>query len=197
MTKEVWLIRHAESTANAGAVAGDDPAVSPLTEYGHAQAKALASVFDRAPDLFVVSPYLRTHETAAPAMARFPDVPVEIWPVQELTYLAPARCVGLNTAGRRPMVEEYWQRCDPLWIDGEGAKSFSKVLERVRTLAERIAALSLPLIAIFTHGLFMRAWQLVKMHPNETDAALMARFWAFAHTTSVRNGEILRIDSIT
>jgi hypothetical protein len=33
------------------------------------------------------------------------------------------------------MVEEYWQRCDPLWIDGEGAESFSKVLERVRTLA--------------------------------------------------------------
>ena len=46
MTKEVWLIRHAESTANVGAVAGYDPAVSPLTEYGHAQAKALASESD-------------------------------------------------------------------------------------------------------------------------------------------------------
>jgi hypothetical protein len=44
----------------------------------------------------VTSPHLRTQQTTAPTIERFPDVPVEVWPIEEFTYLQPlaetARC---------------------------------------------------------------------------------------------------------
>jgi hypothetical protein len=33
----------------------------------------------------------RTRQTAAPTIARFPDAPVKTWPIEEFTYLQPAR----------------------------------------------------------------------------------------------------------
>ena len=33
-------------------------------------------------------------QTAAPTIARFPGVPVEVWPIEEFTYLQPARWNG-------------------------------------------------------------------------------------------------------
>ena len=46
-------------------------------------------------------------------MARFAHVPVEEWPVQEVQYLAPAKCVGTTQDERRAFSVEYWDRCDP------------------------------------------------------------------------------------
>lgn len=103
-----WLVRHGESAANAGAVT-TDPASIPLTEAGRGQARSTAAAIMQRPNLIVVSSYLRTRQTTAPSIERFPDVPVETWPVQEFTYLSPGRCAGTTTAQRRPLVEAYWQ----------------------------------------------------------------------------------------
>ena len=78
--RRCWLIRHAASSANAGAVTSDTINI-PLSEAGRTQALSNARALPRRPELIVVSSFLRARQTAEPTMSRFPDVPVETWPV--------------------------------------------------------------------------------------------------------------------
>jgi broad specificity phosphatase PhoE len=86
-----------------------DLATIELTERGHEQARAVAASWTQAPALIVTSPYTRTRQTAAPTIARFPGVPVEVWPIEEFTYLQPARWNGTRSAERMPHLERYWR----------------------------------------------------------------------------------------
>ena len=106
------FIRHGQSTGNAGVPFPDLVSIA-LTELGQAQARAVAAAWIETPALIVTSPYLRTQQTAAPTIARFPDVPVEVWPIEEFTYLQPARWNGTLSAERLPYLERYWQTADP------------------------------------------------------------------------------------
>ena len=186
-----WLVRHGESAANAG-IATTDSATIPLTPAGRSQAEELAVTLDR-PNLIVVSPYLRTRQTAEPTMSRFPDVPVEVWPVQEFTYLSPERCIDTTAEQRRPMVEDYWHRCDPGHDDGLGAESFSAMLNRVRDLQSRLATHQADRIIVFTHGQIMQALRLSREHPVAPDQELMARFLDFDRHSPIHNGLVLAV----
>jgi broad specificity phosphatase PhoE len=73
---EVWFIRHGQSIANAGQVTEGTASV-PLTALGHQQALAVSTLITTAPDLIVVTPYLRTQQTAVPTLEKFPDVGLE------------------------------------------------------------------------------------------------------------------------
>ena len=84
---------------------------------------AVARRVDRPPDLLIVSPFLRARATADPIQARWPATRCETWPIQELTYLSPARCRGTTAATRRPMVDAYWQRCDPDYCRRAGRRN--------------------------------------------------------------------------
>ena len=134
------FIRHGQSTGNAGLPSPDLASIA-LTELGHAQAQAVAAAWIETPALIVTSPYLRTQQTAAPTIARFPDVPVEIWPIEEFTYLQPARWNGTRSAERLPYLERYWQAADPDHCDGDGAESFATMLRRAEAALTRLAAL--------------------------------------------------------
>src|SRR3546814_15756561 len=101
------FIRHGESTGNAG-VPCHDLATIELTERGHEQASAVASSWTQAPALIVTSPYTRTRQTAAPTLARFPGVPVEVWPIEAVTSLQPAPWTGTASPGRRPHPTRHW-----------------------------------------------------------------------------------------
>ena len=120
----VIFIRHGESTGNAGVPCHDLGAIE-LTELGQEQAREVAASWIEAPALIVTSPYTRTQQTAAPTIARFPGVPVEVWPIEEFTYLQPARWNGTRSAERMPHLERYWSAADPDYCDGEGAESFA------------------------------------------------------------------------
>ena len=82
------FIRHGQSTGNAG-VPCDDLGAIELTELGQEQAREVASSWTQAPALIVTSPYTRTRQTAAPTIARFPGVPVEVWPIEEFNQDRP------------------------------------------------------------------------------------------------------------
>src|ERR1700733_9254103 len=116
------LIRHGESTGNAG-VPCDDLALLKLTKNGWQQAREVAEAWKEMPNLIVTSPYLRTQQTAQPTIARFPDVSVEAWPIQEFTYLEPSRWNGTLSVERKPYIEAYWRTGDPEFCDGPGAES--------------------------------------------------------------------------
>jgi 2,3-bisphosphoglycerate-dependent phosphoglycerate mutase len=107
--KQILLIRHGESEANAG-LKTTVPAEVALTERGWAQARAVADFIVEKPSLVVISPYLRTKQTAQPLITKFPDVSVETWEIQEFTYLATERCRGTDYLDRKPLVEEFWRR---------------------------------------------------------------------------------------
>lgn len=189
----VWLIRHGESEANAG-LPTVNPSITPITAKGERQAQQVAKAFTQPPDLIVTSPYHRTQQTAKPTRARFPNVPHAEWPVQEFTYLAPARYRGSTIEHRLPLSDAYWQRNDPLHIDGVGAESFSDLLVRVQITQTKLLHLKEEFVAIFSHGRFIRAFVwAVLTRSTEANPKRMRQFQSLITAFSVPNGSILKL----
>jgi broad specificity phosphatase PhoE len=175
----IRFIRHGESLANAGKVTGEPHSI-PLTPLGREQAAAVAESFEAAPDLIICSDYLRARDTAAATMARFPHVPMEIWPVQEFACIATPRRIGTTTAQRHPWTEAFWALADPDHADGEGAESYAAFAERACAALERLKALQCGSVALFAHGQFinMLRWEIERGSPLVT-AETMAAFRRF------------------
>lgn len=172
----IQLIRHAESEGNAG-LPTNDPASIPLTQQGHEQAAELAASFTAAPDLIIVSPFIRTQQTAAPLISRFPHVIVEEWSVHEFTYLNPIKYSGTTETQRGIFAHGYWNRCDPHWNDGGGAESFAELIARIDALEIRLRQHLGKEIVIFTHGYFIKALLLRRERRHSpVDRRLMAAF---------------------
>jgi probable phosphoglycerate mutase len=171
------FIRHGQSTGNAG-IPCHDLALLELTELGHKQAREVAASWTETPSLIVTSPYLRTHQTAAPTIERFPNVPVEVWPIQEFTYLEPARWNGTLSSQRMPHIERYWSEADSEYCDGEGAESFGDLLTRAKTALDRLAALPAgSLVYVFSHGQFIQAVRSLVVESELSDRDKMRKFW--------------------
>ena len=189
MTLAVRFIRHGESVANAGGVTAE-PAGIALTALGREQALAIARGLAAAPDLIITSPYIRARDSAAPTAARFPDVPVEVWPVQEFASLAFARCENTTAMQRRPWVEDHWALADPDRIDGPGAECYAGLVGRVRAALKRLSELSACSVAVFSHGQFMKAvqWEIVAGSPPVTPETMRA-FRAFHAAAPIANAE--------
>jgi broad specificity phosphatase PhoE len=136
--KGIEFLRHAESAGNAG-LSTSDPSAIPLTDAGRFAAETAARDYDGpAPEVVVVSPFRRAQETAAPFRRSFAIALVEEWPVQEFTYLSPARCGTSSAEARRPLVEAYWMTATPETNDGPGAESFQDFIARVQTALVRL-----------------------------------------------------------
>ena len=71
------FVRHGQSTGNAGLPCHDLASIE-LTELGWSQARQVAGGCKERPSMIVTSPYLRTQQTAAPTIERFPDLPVGV-----------------------------------------------------------------------------------------------------------------------
>jgi 2,3-bisphosphoglycerate-dependent phosphoglycerate mutase len=184
-----WLIRHGESESNAGTPSAE-PGASPLTARGREQAAGLAVTLPETPALIVTSPYRRAVQTAEPTIARFPDVHREEWPVQEFSYLGEFH-VRMSTSGeRRPYVLEYWTRADPHLSLG-GAETFAHLIGRARDCLDRLAAQPEGPVAMFTHGLFMRAVAWVVLTGGVADHDGMLAFHRFMAGISVPNCAVL------
>ena len=188
-----WLVRHGQSTSNAG-----HPAVGhgevPLTQLGIEQAHEVARRVERRPDLLIVSPFLRAQATADPIRVRWPSAPCEIWPIQELTYLSPARCRGTTLETRRPWAEEYWRRCDPDYCDGPDAESFRAFLGRLRDFHRGLQALDADFVIAVGHGQFFRAYLMVLNEGLAETADWMKRYRSAETARPMTNGEVITLD---
>jgi 2,3-bisphosphoglycerate-dependent phosphoglycerate mutase len=190
----VILVRHGESVANAGGKTAD-PDSNPLTEIGRAQAKAFAKRLDCTPTLIVISPFLRAQQSAEPLHQRFPEVPVEEWPVQEFTFLNPSHHSNTCEADREPYVATFWRRQDPAYVDGPGAESFTSFLDRAREAIHRLVNRNQSgCIVIYTHGFFMQAFRLVLLFPKATDWELLANFLRFHLVNFIQNTDSLEFE---
>lgn len=189
----VIFIRHGESTGNAG-VPSFDLSKLELTSTGHEQAVRTAAAWEQTPTLIALSPYLRTHLTARPTIARFPQVPVEILPMEEFTYLEPSRWNGTSRTERLPHIESYWQMADPVYRDGPGAESFEILLGRVEaTLAWFQELPADALVYAFSHGQFMQAVRISLLYPDWTAQRRMAHFWPFNAQYPILNADLLKV----
>ncbi|MEM7725179.1 MAG: histidine phosphatase family protein [Cyanobacteria bacterium P01_A01_bin.45] len=190
----IWLIRHGESEANAG-VRVLENATTNLTIHGREQAKLVPPAFKEAPSLIVTSGYIRTKQTAAPTIERFPSTPQVEWLIQEFTYLSRERRKNTTLTERKPMSAEYWQKCDPSYVDGEGAESFAGLMKRVQEFREKIFHLNEKLVAVFTHETFMRAflWSTLT-NTTKIDSISMSRFRAFMDSLKIPNCGIIKLE---
>ena len=192
-----WLVRHGQSVANAGGPTGEFHAI-PLTDTGQQQAQLFAERFVRefggTPTLIVHSPYLRAEQTALPAIARFPGVPVEVWPVYEFTYLNAQESFGLSELERLPLYQRYWEADDPDRSEGDGAESFHAFLNRVRDMLDRLQAMpDGARVLVFTHGYVMQAVRLLLLFPDMTDQARMQASRNLNDLAPIQNTEILEL----
>lgn len=189
---KVWLLRHGESASNAGLPASGHGDV-PLTALGQEQAAAAAAQLREAPDLLVDSPFLRAR-TSADAIARcWPALRRETWPIQEVTYLSPARCRGTTTQTRQPLVDAYWHRCDPAYVDGPDSESFAAFLHRVETFHRRLLDLDAAFVVAVGHGQFFSAYRYALARGFEATPAWMRDYRATETASPLRNGEFIRL----
>ena len=195
MGNKIWFIRHGESRGNAG-YRTPTPGGTELTERGHEQAARIADVLSGAPvpALVVTSSYLRTKQTAAATLSRYPQVAHEEWPLHEFTFLDPARFYNTSMAERRPAAVAYWERSDPTYRDGPGAESFVDFLSRIDSGVEEIRRRDIPFTVVFSHGFVIRAimWRLLSPPPR-IDAEAMRRFWRFFRAVDVPNASIFKV----
>jgi broad specificity phosphatase PhoE len=157
-----WLVRHAQSTSNAGLPA-TGAGNTALTDLGRQQAQELAGRVERQPDLLIVSEFVRSQATAQPIRARWPRARCETWPIHELTYLSPVRCIGTTRETRQPWVDAYWRDCDPDYLDGPDAESFRSFVARLSDFHHRLSALGGELVIAVGHGQFFSGY-LMGLH---------------------------------
>jgi len=189
------FIRHGQSTGNAG-IPCDDLALLELTKKGWQQAEEVAANWKREPSLIVTSPYLRTEQTSRPTLQRFPNAPVEVWPIQEFTYLEPGRWNGTLSAARMLSIERYWAAADPEFCDGEGAESFNRLLSRVKAALTRLEGLPAnALVYLFSHGQFIQATRSLVAKPTQEAGERMLEFWKLG-VAAIRNAELLSLECL-
>lgn len=188
----IWVYRHAESLANTGAKT-NEPWEIDLSDNGREQAVALAASLEERPDRLIGSAFARTTHTLAPIARRFSGIEIDIWPIHEFTYLAPATCVGTSWRERKPRIDAYWRRLLPNSVDGPGAESFEGLLGRANAFLRRIALLKDGLNIVVSHGQFMQAALMLAQEGPLSPHAAMANFLARQKRNPFENCERLRL----
>src|SRR2546430_7532250 len=69
---------------------------------------------------------------------------------------------------REPLLHAFWERCDPLYNDGEGAESFADLIGRVQYTLEQIKRYDQGFIAVFSHGLFVRDRKSTRLNSSHS-----------------------------
>lgn len=195
MQRRVWLVRHGESTANAGQPSADPHGIG-LTDLGVRQADAVAGMIPYDPSLIVVSWYLRARLTAEPTARRFPATPLEVWDVQEFTYLGSLHGQKLTDLERAPFARQYWHQANPYSVDRPelGCESFAGLMDRADRLLARLHQAPPGLVVVFTHGMFIRAvdWCL-RARAGTAERLDMGGYREHHRRRPVPNGSIIEL----
>jgi len=174
MTNSIYFFRHGESVANAGGVTVDNASID-LTQKGVEQAKSLARFFTEPPHQVISSPYLRARKTAENALAAYPGVTIDTWPIiREFSYLSLRE--GTTMKERLPLVKEYWDKANPDYRDGSEVETFRDFISRVDAVRVEICSLleQKKSVAFFGHGIFMNAlrWRTSNDLDDITNASM-------------------------
>ena len=174
--KNIKLVRHAQSVANAGGRTANIESI-PLTELGQKQSIKLIDTIDFKPDLIVVSPYIRTRLTAQPLIDALGFTNIEVWDeIKELTYLCRKKYANTTEKERHEPAMKFWQSGDPNYRDGE-EESFNDLLARGRKMFEKINESKFNNILLFTHKQYLLSVRMSLIYPDYTPEKLMSIFF--------------------
>lgn len=188
--KTLYLIRHAQSLANAGGNSLPERDI-PLSDWGKQQAELVAfRLPERAP--VFVSEMRRTQETAAPYCERYGVVPTVLPCLNEFSCLAFDLIRGMNGEQRKPLGVAYWQRADVHERTGAGADTFVELGERVDEFLRLWPDLPDGSV-LFGHGIWlsMLAWKLLGFQAACSDN--MRQFRAFQQAIPMPNTAVWRL----
>jgi broad specificity phosphatase PhoE len=97
---------------------------------------------------------------------------------------------------RRPRVSEYWEKCDPDFVDSLESESFREFISRVFAFLERLKKVEdeYKTVAVFSHEQFINAalW-LIERDPAEMSSKAMHRFRNYLDDNSLENGAIVKM----
>ncbi|NRF40705.1 histidine phosphatase family protein [Pedobacter foliorum] len=190
--KEVWFIRHGESEANAGFIA-TEPSTIPLTARGHEQALELADSLSYKPELIITSSYLRTQQTAKPLLDKFPELTVATWPFHDFNLLSPKYCAGTTAEQRKPLVTDFWNRCDIHYHHGEGAETFFDFKARIIEGIKQLQQCEQDFILVFTNSHVIRTvWQYFIKREETIDSQCMRHFRDTMSMLQISDAEICK-----
>lgn len=136
-------------------------AVIPLSDRGHLQAGLVAQHLPGAPSRILVSPMIRTQQTAQPYCIRYALQPEILPALAEFSVICSTLIEGLAGGQRKPFVDAFWADSDPHRRMGPGADTFLEFNERVVTFMD--GAQRLPdSTVIFGHGIWfgLLMWRL-------------------------------------
>lgn len=177
----IYLIRHAESTANAGGISLPNADI-PLSDKDREQAEMLAQRLSIIPSAVFTSAFLRTQETAAPYLAKLGISASADALLNEFTMLGYSLVKGLNGAQRKPYANKYRRRADLDLRMGDDGETFREFYQRVDNFLQRLTTYP-DQAMLFTHGIFIRLviWRLLGMQvSNQTQLRDFFQFHGFA-----------------
>lgn len=165
--KTFWLIRHAQSTSNAGEITRDRESVF-LTDVGEQQAHWLNAHFPYHPNALYISTLPRTAQTAAPLARRFHMHPQILPCLTEFDPLGMSVLRGMKGEERSAAYENYWARATPETQIGEDGCAFTELkaqIDEFMQLLPHFANHS----AFVGHSIWMKvlAWYLLGFAVND------------------------------
>jgi broad specificity phosphatase PhoE len=187
----VWLIRHGESTVNAGLQERMASEVT-LTPKGIEQAKEAAQQIINPPNLIITSPLQRAQDSVIPIQQRWPQAPIEIWPIQEIHYIDPKKLNSVSGLERSEIIADYWERGDPFFCDGCEAESFATFIQRVRNFYQKLLTKE-GFIVVVGHGQFFKAFLLGLAHGFAITPQWMQWFREQETQSPINNSEIYKL----
>lgn len=189
----IYLIRHAQSHANAGGHAMPN-AIIPITELGQQQACDLADWLDEqlgdTIDSVSVSEFIRTQHTAKPLLDKLGIDATTVDGLQEFDYLSFANVDNKSLDERIKLADDYWLAATPDFRDGGDAESFANFVQRVGKVLKHFHGFDDGNHVVFTHGLWisMLIWQLLGQPTH--DNAAMQKFRQFELSIRADNCEV-------
>lgn len=193
--KQIYLIRHAQSAANASQshnTVTHRNADIPITELGQKQAEQLATWLaehvGNVKEIFV-SPYVRTQQTAAPYAQIMQMSPIVLPDLHEFNYLSFAHIQGKTFSEVKSQSERYWAINDVNWRDGEDCDSFVSFFQQISDVRRYFAEKDDGVYVVFGHGFWIGVllWQLIGRYSGSLNMQKFREFEVLVrpHNTDV------------
>ncbi|OOF46458.1 hypothetical protein BKK51_02225 [Rodentibacter trehalosifermentans] len=185
--KQLYLIRHAESLANAGGESLPDRNI-PLSEKGKQQAQALIHRLPKPHQVFT-SEFLRTQQTAAPYLQYHGLSAEPLACLNEFSYLPFETIQSLNAEQRRPFSQQFWQQAEPTLQLSPQVDSFVLFNRRIDAFLA-FAKQAENRTVCFTHGIWLSLliWRLLGFSSDSSQ--MMKQFYSWQKTLPMENTAI-------
>lgn len=190
---QIWLIRHGESTSNAGLVT-ESYYQNPLTLKGESQAKNLPDQIPCSPTHIIQSSYLRAKQTAQPTCEKFPKIPVATWDVHEFITVSPQSYNNTAMSERSERGAAFWLNTDEGYRDADDSESFKDSMARVKNFKIRCESAfnDDDFVLVFCHGLFIRAFMWLHSNSPTNELPCKQRFNYYFRSLKFPNTALIK-----